>query len=413
MKKRVVIFLASVLLSANFFAFDASVMQRYFEIGTSVSIMGGNNVIPLTDFFTENVVIDLPKISDDTTESGFVINTVLGIPNIFMNLHLKQKDIHIRTNLGLETSFAIVLQKDLIDILGKGGHLNEIGFGVGSQIDIFSYYNVEASFKIKKLAVTVSPSAFIPLLHIEPKMVKNFNARTTMNGTIQFDGDYTLLAYSRFNVNKLRIAIEDGTFDTLANDIAELFKGVGFDLGGSIGYCVRPSLQIGGYARIPVVPGRLNQLAEITTKIDGEYGIGGQNKKPDFIDPFADPANIKTSATNFSLSRPLRFGANIVYKPFEKWLTIDAFAGAAMKFPVGEGSWYAEYRAAVTANIYNIVSVSLATQYLQKIFMHEIGLSLNARVLEVQAAISASSPNFKKSFHGTGFSARFGVLVGF
>lgn len=399
MKKRIIVFLLAVFTSVSLFSFDANLMSRYFELGVSSSIMGGNNVIPFTDIFTQHAIIDLPKISDETTDKGLTITTVLGVPNIFMNLHLKKMDVHFRSNLGVETTFSMTIDKELIDVLGKGNQgTDSFDFKLGSQFDIFAYYNFEAQFKIKKLAITLSPSAFVPILHIEPKELNNLHVENTMNGTFKFDGDYTLHAYSRFNIEQVKKMIDSGNFDFASIDPAEILKGVGFDLGGTIGYEILPSLQVGGYARIPVVPGRLNMRTIVGGKVDGEYGIGGQNQQPTFL----DPDSFTTSPASFQIFRPLRFGGNLVFKPFERWLTLNVSGGAGAKALYGKTQWYAEYSIGVSTNVYNILRVSVVTQYLQEIFMHELGIALNARVLEVQGAIAASSPDFKKSFQGTG-----------
>ena len=57
--------------------------------------------------------------------------------------------------------------------------------------------------------------------------------------------------------------------------------------------------------------------------------------------------------------------------------------------------------------------MNLSTEYTDRVFVHQAGLSLNIRLIEITTGLSAQSSDFVKSFTGAGFGAYVYVTVGF
>ncbi|MBQ9630849.1 MAG: hypothetical protein IJR49_04610 [Treponema sp.] len=402
--KKIFIFLLSLFISVNVFAFDETTMQRYLEIGLSPSVFAGNNGVTFSDVFVENVLIDLPTLAENTGGKGLNFDFLFTLPNFFMSVNLKKTNIRIKTSFGLDGKMTLGLSPALIDVLANGNEERgeeEFDLSPKTKLDLFAYMDIEAQFKVKKLSISVTPSIFFPIIYIDPNSIR-LTAGNRIDGTFWFEGKVKdAVAYTCVDIQQAL----NRNFT-----VADIFKGIGFDLGASVSYPIFESLNIGGYARIPIVPGRLKYEASLGDQIfKGEFRVGDQSgKAPDM----PDLNKLTSSVANKQIIRPLRFGASLLYKPFGNWLWIDAFIGAGAELPFDK-NWYCEYRVAATANVYNIVTLSLATQYMRNLFMHEIGITLNARLLEIQTAVSATGSNFKQSFKGTGVGVRFAAIVGF
>ena len=57
--------------------------------------------------------------------------------------------------------------------------------------------------------------------------------------------------------------------------------------------------------------------------------------------------------------------------------------------------------------------MGLSTEYRDQLFIHQIGATLNVRVLQLDVGISSQSASFKKSFEVSGVGAYAYITMGF
>ena len=408
--KKVCIILLITHLAMQATALSEKSFERFFEIGGSPSVNMSSNYFKLKDFFKKDVVFDLRKIADEMPRNGLKTAVLFSAPDYFVNLNLKNGWKFGLMKLGIEGDMRFNFSKQLFDVLGYGNaDMGETIEEVGSiSADVFYYFNTSASFKVKKFNISVSPSLFVPVAHFETNdMGGSLTNKTDGSLSVNLLIDGTL--YSCVDTKP----IFDGQIPEFT--VAGLVKNMGFDLGSSVSYPIFDTLQVGGYMRLPIVPGKLRHAASIKASmsytVESIAGVLINDTEAKFEPALSD---IEYGTPTFKISRPFRMGAEAVYCPFNNWLTLSGLFGFGVKYPYTKTpKGYVEYKFGVVASVYNALSVGLSTAYLSQVFIHEAELKINARVLEIDVAVSAQSPNFKYSFTGAGLGARIGVAVGF
>ena len=58
-------------------------------------------------------------------------------------------------------------------------------------------------------------------------------------------------------------------------------------------------------------------------------------------------------------------------------------------------------------------SFTLSTEYTNQVFIHQFGLDVNIRFVEIDTGISVQSADFARSFTGSGFGAYVYLTMGF
>jgi len=72
-----------------------------------------------------------------------------------------------------------------------------------------------------------------------------------------------------------------------------------------------------------------------------------------------------------------------------------------------------DYAVAGRLSLWNIISLELSHEHMDEVYKNALALSLNIRLVEVDAGVSFQSPNFTKSFSGAGLGAFATVAIGF
>ena len=72
-----------------------------------------------------------------------------------------------------------------------------------------------------------------------------------------------------------------------------------------------------------------------------------------------------------------------------------------------------EYDFGVNFTILHILGFNISTSYQNQIFMHNVGVMLNFRLIEVDVSAVLQGGNFAQSFKGTGAGCVIAVKIGF
>ena len=91
--------------------------KRIFEIGFQVDTGVSNNFFKAKDFFVEEVVIDLPQMSEDVPSDGWQIDFLFN-NNLYVNLNLIN-NMQFGVNFGVDAYGFVNVSKKLFDYLGK------------------------------------------------------------------------------------------------------------------------------------------------------------------------------------------------------------------------------------------------------------------------------------------------------
>ena len=119
-------FIASFILFFSVFSLsfaDNFLSHRYFEIKVDTPFLFSNNTMMLSDFFQEQLVIDLAKIADSIPDDGFNISSKAS-PSVAITINLKNGP-KIGYLSGIDFYGSMGISKSLFDFLGYGNELNE------------------------------------------------------------------------------------------------------------------------------------------------------------------------------------------------------------------------------------------------------------------------------------------------
>jgi hypothetical protein len=194
-------------------------------------------------------------------------------------------------------------------------------------------------------------------------------------------------------------------------------RAMGFDISALVEYPLFDTLDVGGYANIPIVPARLkgkvSATATLSAQCDSIMRVITDDSK---FEKTAEITDAVYSDANYAVNRPMRLGAECAWRPVGKWLTLRGSAGLALRNPFGEDfsvkSVYPEYKLGVEIVGIGMFGLNLSTEYTKKIFAHSVGIMLNFRAIEFDIAAAVCSPTFIQSFKGGGLCASAAVKLG-
>lgn len=399
-------FFAMSFLSALCVAEDLKIPHMFFELGFGVDVAATNNVMPIPNIFRKNLVIDLRKISEKMTKRGFVTTANTDVTAFFMNVNLRN-GLQIGFKAGVEGGVNLQIGKSLIQAIGEGF---DGGFDAdaGGYADAFAYASITGSFKLKnQMRFTIVPSLVAPIFHADISDVAS-SVYTDMSGKVDIKLNGKANIYSSiFDVSK----IFDGNF---LFDATSIGKSFGFDLG--LGFEMPfpnyEKVQLGGYARIPIVLGTLKYgtAGDISWEYSGtisEIFRGDMSGFKDF------QLNTYSATKGLKISRPLRLGIEGMYRPFASWFEAYSLVGMGMRYPYTKAiKVYPEYSFSAAVNHKQIVGAKFSTSYLNQIFIQELAFMVNAKVFELNLALSMQSENFVKSFQAAGLGIKLYMTFG-
>lgn len=394
MKKLLLILSVLFSFSSGLFAFDFF-GDRFFEIQAGAKLGLSNNSMLLGDFLQEELVLDLNEIADQVPSSGFNISG-----NVLPSFHTKLNVavVSLAVNLGVDASASAVIGKDIFDFLGKGYNINDtIEANIGANVDVFAFANVDVGIKLKKFRLTVTPAVFLPIISTSSS-AGTVSVTNDSSGNVTMRYDMNVNVYSQIDIINR------------AYNIQEMIQNAGYDVSGALTIPFGDKLLATAKARIPMVPGKATYLTNVSSSFVFEGNIVSGNYTQ------SNTGFELTSGTTdgYSVHRPLKAGLYLDYLPLGNFLDLTFGGGIGIRHPFTDTyKIYPEYTFGLTMNVIKIIKLGLSTEYTDQVFIHQLGLALNLRFLEIDAGVSAQSANFFKSFTGSGFGAYAFATFGF
>ena len=402
--KKILLLLIFVCFNMTIFAESFFAKHRFLELKAGTDVNFSNNLLAANDFMKKDLVIDLRKIAEDCPDEGFTVLAKMS-PSVEMNLNIKSLGFGFST--GIEYFQRMDLNKSLFEFLGYG---NSIGQSVISELknnaEVFAYAQLDAGFNFKKLRFHVKPAVFIPVLVIN-------NSGGTVTAVNEADGTVRLHADLNMEVHTpLDFTMEDGQIKINTESLeSTLFTGYGFDVTAALSLPFTESFGIGAEARVPLVPGRLNKKYSVTSSFAFESPVL-EIANNTYL--FNQPVVSNGIEEEMYINRALKFFAYVDTKLFAKFVEIYAGGGFGLRRPFSEiPIFYPEYKIAVTFNAFSIFKLGIFTQYMDQVFAHGLGMTLNVRLVQLDLGATIQSASFKKSFVGAGAGAYAYVTVGF
>ncbi len=415
MKKLLFVFLTLCLSSLFAELYPA---RRYVELGYTEALRVSQNAMPMADIFKKNLVLDLKKISKGMPKSGFAFAFE---DNSALNLDFNFSRFAFGFHIDSQFSGRLNISKSLFDVLAEGvspGKTYTADANFWSES--FVSFSVPVRFNVGKVRVRLSPSWFSPIYYV-PSTKITCSAINGNDGSLRLTASAPIEVYT---VTEFKGLVNDGKLsgdfvDKIKDDdLARSFaQSAGIDLAALVEYPLLDTLDIGGYANIPIVPARLKHkvtgTASLSVSTDSLIKVAFDDSK---MEHSADISDVAYSGANYLVNRPLRLGAECAWRPVGKWLTMRAAAGFAMRNPFGADfsakSVYPEYKLGLEIVGIGMFGLGLSTEYTKKVFAHAVGIMLNFRAIEFDISAAVCSPTFVQSFKGEGVAAALGVKLG-
>lgn len=397
MKKLILILSAFAVLSSGLFAFDFF-GDRFFEIKAGANVGLSNNATTIDRILKKDLVIDLRDFASRVPENGLDLS-IFAQPGVQAKLSIGPVSLAVQS--GLDVHNVTNIDKDLFTFLGNGNSLGQtIAVDLKDDFDLFYFYQLSLGLKFKRFNIKLTPSVFMPIAATSGK-VGTVSFENDALGNIRLNMDLNAKLYTLMDVQKLK---------ELDFDPQSLLQNVGYDVAAQIDLPLSKKLVVSAYARVPLVSGTLNTVSSLTGSYSFTANLATQSYN---TSDFQYNIGMGT-ATEYKIHRPMKAALYLDYYPLKNFLCLHLGGGAGIFRPFSEDmQWYPEYIAGLNMNVLGIVKMNLSTEYTDRVFIHQLGLSLNIRLIEVTAGVSAQSSDFVMSFTGAGFGAFAYVTVGF
>lgn len=400
-------FPAILMMFVTFSLFaDFKEPKRGFEVGVDGDFGISNSYLRVEDFLTKNIVVDLEKMADEIGPGGLSMDFVSNF-SAYINFQGTNNRLHFFVDT--EASGYMNLPKNLFTVLGKGVKVGDdmtMDFHAWSDIFVtggFSYFHMNDA---EDTAFTIMPSYVIPILYV-PDIKGRLKYSLSSTGKMEAEFRAPVNVYSALNLEPFMN--HDYSMDGLKENLAEVLCNGGFDLSLSYEKKIVRSFDGTVYTRIPVVPGKLKNMAS------SEYwayayelnamGLLSDSEVHDFDSGKED---FTYSRTNKKVHRPFRLGVEGMWRPFGGWQYFKPMIGFAVRNPYSSDAiTYLEAGLISDFSIFGILSFNFATLYLNRVFTQQIGFSINTHLTEFNVYAGLRSGDFSRSFDLSG--AAFGV----
>ena len=385
-----------------------NIPRRFLEIGATANVGISNNYFSIDEILVEELILDLKKIALELPSEG--LSTCAVADSIFSIDFNSPDGVHIGVSAGLDFYYKGTISKELFEFLGNGNKLNETQKFSGKAIsDLFLYTNFTAGYDFNNHHIEFTQSLFAPIIHGETyNMAAEFV--NSPNGRIEALASAEAILYSSFDTKP--VFENNSDFEQALNTMSNNF---GYDITASIERKIFKTLQGAAYTRIPIVPGKLTKSTKVKMQAKFEassiFDIIMGNEEPESSFDFS---NIIYGSSEYYLHRPFKLGAQVVWRPFGSWFTFNHLLGFAVRNPFSDNAEaFVEYNFGMEAILLHMIGFNLSTSYQNQLFMHNIGLILNFRVLEVDINAVFQGSNFEQSLKGSGFGCIIAAKVGF
>lgn len=389
--------ISTAAFSRNFFS------QRFFEVKVGTELGASNNLFTVNELLKKDLIIDLPQLADECPDNGFNIRAGAK-PNFEINLNIV--NVHVGLSAGVELYESMSVGKDLFDFLGNGNSVGDVmTFNLDNDADVFAFSHLDIGVKVGKLKVDVQPAVFIPVMSMRGGGAK----ATVVNGS---DGSLDVSMDMNMDVYSITgLSIEDDKINFDIGQISSsLTNGFGFDFGLGLSWDITKSFTVGLTSRIPIVPGTLGYKSNI------QWGMDYSVKVSDYENPEKTEREktVTNEYTTLTIHRPLKVNIYADKDLLGTLFNARAGVGFGIRRPfTSDAIFYPEYYLGIGLNLINAFKLNVSTEYKDQVFIHQLGTTINLRLVQFDFGISTQSSNFIKSMEVAGLGGYAYVSVGF
>ncbi len=400
--KRILPFIALITL---FFGLQAQMPPRFIEAGLDLGLGASNNYFLLGDFFQETLVIDLDDIAANIGSGGYRLSANADA-RLLMNLKLKSKKRGDKIGLGLFSGlsqFALMSVPDSVFDLLSEGNLPDTTYSgdMGLRGDIFASIGLDASYARGPLSLSLSPSFYMPVVHIE-KPTALYSLVTNSDGTASVMAQASIPLYSAVLLS------QDMSMDA-GQAIGAIFGSGGLDISLGGMYHLLPELSVGAnFRNIPIAPARLTNRNMLNASFQLDMlGILSNVDTGNFY-TMTNGYEFVSDQAPINVRRPFKMGAAAAYYPRAlRWLTLDGKLELAIYDTV-----YADIGLRAKANLANIGLFVLSSAYEDMVWRNSANVGLNLRIVQMNLEIGSQSTDFFRALGWGGVYAGIGFRVG-
>ncbi len=380
--------------------------HRFVEWGVETTAGVSNSYFCVPDYLQKEIVFDLQEIANDLSGKGLCFD-VLGEATTFFNINLGKK-FRLGFFAGVEASGYLNVADDLFNVLGKGITIGDTqNFSISGYGDVFATAGVSFYTTWRGWGIKVQPTYFVPVAYVADATA-TVKAENNSDGSIEVRAEAPVDIYTVIDMDTI-----DG--GVTADQISEAAKNGGFDLSLEVERRVLRTLDVGVFTRIPIVPGRLGyKMTAYMYAYYVENGLLNYLSETEEHDSDNGIEDIVYSTASYKVHRPFRLGAEAAWRPFGKWMTFRPELALAVRNPYSSDMVvYPEYNLGAELSLFNILGLTAATGYQNRVFVQSLCLMLNARVVELDIGASLRGADFTRSFNLSGAGAFAAVKIGF
>lgn len=366
--------------------------------GLILSGLAANNAIPISDLFKKTLEFDFNILSKKTMKSGLHAGTLFNADWYFQFTMYETHTVKLSTTVDSNVWFNF--PKSLIDFIAKG---NGTGVSIEGTINAAAYVFADTGimYRLKRPSYSFSARAayFVPLAYM-PNPELSYELRTnTLGGFVKLTGDARVYGY-------LPLA----TVKNEPVNVSQLLKDGGLDL--SLAGSYQPADWVNITGAVDYLP-----LLVVTMDKGIRHHIAFSGKAEDIANAgrLPDSAMKQTIGTlpAIKIMRPCKIRLGADFKPFKNnYLIISPFAAVPVvnvKPFYMDGGLKLESRFAR-----DVLGVSLATNYINRIWQHELSFFVDSRFATFILAASVASHDFVKTFNSlSGVGVKLGFGIGF
>ena len=401
-------FLTVPFLSAPLAAQDGGwrMPNRGFEIGLAHTSFGfSNDFLSAADIFQETAVIDIDKL-----KNGFNLHLDAGITPFYIQYN----------NTNDNWGFGFSLNASFTGILGLNGSMITFAQATDARSDVggaaFIDANMNIYFPISKLKVRIAPSVFYPAAFITAVPNKPIISYTNnaLNGETLFNLNYNLRVYTPFQLDSFDLA--NFNFANLNGEPGvDVNLGLEFPLGDALGWTKGSHLldfTIGlDVYNLPLLNARLDEYIEVSGQIGSDNPI---DIFSDGIGGLLDPKKLiitDSGKESVGILRPFKMLLWAQWQPFGPFLSFTPIAGFSIN-PFYIEQFSLEYGIKARLDLGNIFIVTYGTGYYDRFWKNSLDIALNLRLIEINLGVDLRSPDFLKSWQGSGLGVNVGIKLG-
>ncbi len=385
--------------------------RKSFAMGMNLHAMLSNSYFNINEFFGDGpLVVDLNAMNDKIPKSGYGISILCGL-DLFLDIYLKDK-YKFGLFLDADAYSLIKIPKSLINFLAEGNaDTPRITDEINSTASIFVEQSAFFGMKIKDLSFRVNTSWFVPLIYLD-KYIGKYEYVNSSDGKTKLKGELYTRLYSPLPI----FGGQNSKFSS-----KDISKSLGFDIDFIGAYNLPPYARVNfGLLNIPIVPAHLHKGIGITYK--GNFELESlvaymeasiqkdEKAKKEIMTSNLDGEvkkgyNLKRKA----IFRPLKLIASADVYPLQNELLIvtPSLAMHCLK------PFYVDLGVRVESHFAKVLGAYIDIKREDRIWKHKLGAFVDARAVRFELAAALSSPNFIKSFSGTGAQIDLTVVFGY